>query len=39
MNARAMVGMDKHPDVMELRAKYERAASAPLAQLADGLSS
>ena len=37
MNARAMAGMDQHPDIMELRAKYERAAATPLAQLADGL--
>jgi hypothetical protein len=37
MNVRAMTGMDKHPDIMELRARYERAAAAPLAQLADGL--
>jgi hypothetical protein len=37
MSARAMTGMDKHPDVMELRARYERAAATPLAQFADGL--
>jgi hypothetical protein len=37
MSARAMTGMDKHPDIMELRARYERAAATPLAQLSDGL--
>lgn len=37
MSERAMAGMEQHPDVMELRARYERAAAAPLAQLADGL--
>lgn len=36
-NARAMVGMEQHPDIIELRARYERAAATPLAQLADGL--
>jgi hypothetical protein len=29
--------MDQHPDIMELRARYERAAATPLAQVADGL--
>lgn len=37
MSARAMAGIDQHPDVMELRARYERAAAKPLAQLTDGL--
>jgi hypothetical protein len=37
MSARAMTGMDEHPDIMELRARYERAAATPLAQVADGL--
>ena len=36
-SARATAGLDTHPDIMELRARYERAAAAPLAQLADGL--
>lgn len=37
MSARAMAGMGQHPDIMELRARYEQAAARPLAQLADGL--
>jgi hypothetical protein len=37
MSARAMAGMEQHPDIMELRARYERAAATPLAQLVDGL--
>jgi SPW repeat-containing protein len=37
MSERAMTGMDQHPDIMELRARYERAAATPLAQFADGL--
>ena len=37
MSAREMPGMDQHPDIMELRARYEQAAAAPLAQFADGL--
>jgi SPW repeat len=37
MSAREMAGMAKHPDIMELRARYEQAAATPLAQLADGL--
>lgn len=37
MSARAMTGMDQHPDIMELRARYELAAARPLAQLAAGL--
>jgi hypothetical protein len=32
-----MAGIDQHPDIVELRARYERAAATPLAQLADGL--
>lgn len=36
-NARATADLDAHPDILELRARYERAAAAPLAQLADGL--
>lgn len=36
-SARAMAGMEQHPDIMELRARYDRAAAMPLAQLADGL--
>jgi len=36
-SARAMAGMDRHPDVMDLRARYERAAATPLAQFAGGL--
>lgn len=36
-SARAMAGMGLHPDIMELRARYEWAAARPLAQLADGL--
>ena len=37
MSARATTGMDQHPDILELRARYERAAAAPLAQFTDGL--
>ena len=37
MNARSIAGMEEHPDIMELRARYELAAAAPLAQFADGL--
>lgn len=37
MNARAMIGMEQHPDIRELRAKYEKAAATPLAQFAEGL--
>ncbi len=37
MSARSVAGMDQHPDIMELRARYERAAATPVAQLADGL--
>ena len=37
MSERAMAGMAQHPDIMELRARYERAAATPLAQLTDGL--
>lgn len=36
-SARAMAGMEQYPDTMELRARYDRAAAMPLAQLADGL--
>lgn len=36
-SAHAMAGMAQHPDIMELRARYEQAAATPLAQLADGL--
>jgi hypothetical protein len=32
-----MAGMEQHPDVMELPARYDRAAAMPLAQLTDGL--
>jgi hypothetical protein len=37
ISARGMSGIDRHPDIVELRARYERAAATPLAQLADGL--
>ncbi len=37
MKARSVAGMEGHPDIMELRARYERAAATPVAQLADGL--
>jgi SPW repeat len=37
MSARSMAGIDQHPDIVELRARYERAAATPLAQLAEGL--
>jgi hypothetical protein len=37
MNARSMAGMEQHPDIVELRARYELAAATPLAQFADGL--
>ena len=37
MNARSIAGMEEHPDIMELRARYELAAAAPLAQFANGL--
>lgn len=37
MSAHATTGMEQHPDIIELRARYERAAATPLAQLADGL--
>lgn len=37
MGEHAMTAMDQHPDVMELRARYERAAAKPAVQLADGL--
>jgi hypothetical protein len=37
MNARSMAGMEQHSDIMELRARYELAAAAPLTQFADGL--
>jgi hypothetical protein len=30
-------GLERHPDIMELRAKYERAASTTSAQAVDGL--
>jgi SPW repeat-containing protein len=30
-------GLERHPDIMELRAKYERAASSTTAQAVDGL--
>lgn len=36
-NAYATTGMERHPDIMALRARYERAAAMPLAQFADGL--
>jgi hypothetical protein len=36
-SARTTDRMDTHPDIMELRARYERAAATPLAQFADGL--
>jgi hypothetical protein len=32
-----MTGMERHPDIMKLRARYEQAAATPMAQLADGL--
>jgi hypothetical protein len=37
MSIRGMAGMERHPDIVELRARYERAAATPLAQLAEGL--
>lgn len=36
-SARAMTGMEHHPDIMELRARYDRAGATPLAQFTDGL--
>ncbi|MGH3237848.1 MAG: SPW repeat protein [Streptosporangiaceae bacterium] len=36
-SAHATAGIERHPDIMELRARYERAAAMPLAQFADGL--
>jgi hypothetical protein len=37
MSEHAMAGMERHPDIVELRARYEQAAARPVAQLADGL--
>lgn len=37
VSAGAMTGMEQHPDIMELRARYERAAARPVAQFAEGL--
>jgi hypothetical protein len=36
-NTGAMAGMEQHPDIMALRARYEQAAATPLAQFAHGL--
>lgn len=30
-------GLERHPDIVEMRAKYERAASSTTAQVTDGL--
>ena len=32
-----MTGMEHHPDIMELRARYDGADATPLAQFAAGL--
>lgn len=30
-------GMEQHPDLMEMRARYEKAGSTPMAQIVEGL--
>jgi hypothetical protein len=37
MSARPMTGMEDHPDISELRARYERAAETMPAHVVDGL--
>src|SRR4051794_23494282 len=37
MSARPMADMGQHPDIADLRAKYDRAAQTAPAQLSDGL--
>jgi hypothetical protein len=37
MSARPMAGMEQHPDIAELRARYERASETIPARVANGL--
>jgi small neutral amino acid transporter SnatA (MarC family) len=37
MSARSMTDMERHPDIAELRARYDRAAETSMAHAADGL--
>lgn len=37
MSARPMAGMEQHPDIAELRARYERASETMPARVANGL--
>lgn len=37
MSTHPIAGMERHPDIAELRTRYEQASATPVAQFADGL--